>query len=112
MDPDSSTIECVLLQLMTGFYAFSSSMAPVYVLLREDVPRFADTQIKFLSHISSAYGLGLSEVKRLYGAFALFLEILQKCSWMNSGFIVVTAIWRPWSPELVSSLTPNVGELD
>ena len=112
LDPNSSTIACVLTQLMVVYYVTCSCMIPTYLFRPGDVPQFVNTQVKFLRHVCKAYKMGPEEAKELYGMFGLILEIFQTCCWVNPCFLVAIAVVRPWSPELMSSLMPNAGQLD
>ena len=107
LDPCSSTIECVLIQVMVVYHATNAIMEPTYLFQPDEVPRFANTHIKFLRAVSRAYKMNVEQVKKLYGPFGAILGIYQACFWTNQCFLVVIALARPWSPDLLSSLMPN-----
>ena len=111
LDPHSSTIQCVLTQLMVIYHATNAIIEPMYLFQRDEIPAFGNTQIKFLRWVSRAYGMNLEQTKKLYGPFGAILGIYQACLWTNQLFLVAIALARPWSRDLPSSLMPNARDL-
>ena len=111
LDPRSSAIECLLVQLMVVYHATNAILEPIYMFQHDDVPRFANNQTKFLRWVNKAYGMNLDQVKKLCGPFGAILGIYQACLVTNQCFLVVIALARPWSPDLPSSLMLNAREL-
>ena len=111
LDARSSTLECLLTQLMAIYHMTVAIMSPAYLLQHDEVARFANTHIRFLQVTCNSYKFNLDEIKKLYGPFGTILGIFQTCIWMNQCFLVTIALARPWSPELVSSLMPNASQL-
>ena len=96
---------------MVVYHVTNTIIQPAYMLQHENVPRFANNQTKFRRWVSHAYEMSLEQIKRLYGPFGWILGIFQACLWSNQYFLLVIAVARPWSPDLLSSLMPNTREL-
>ena len=96
---------------MVVYHVTNAIIEPTYMLQHDEVPRFANSQTQFLRWVSHAYEMSLEQVKKLYGPFGWILGIFQACLWSNQCFLLVIAVARPWSPDLLSSLMPNAIEL-
>ena len=87
LDSRSSTIECLLTQLMAIYHVTVAIMSPAYLLQHDEVARFANTHIRFLRVACKSYKFTMDQVNELYGPFGTILGIFQTCIWMNQCFL-------------------------
>ena len=134
LEPESLTILCIYMQLMAFWYMVCSSMQLMFVGKRKHWERFIRNHMVLMEEIWDAIGnynyenflphkaqcsahllfhklvaeSSSGRIAKLCEIIGLIFKLVILSFWVNTLFLSLNSILRPGSPEMLSSLVPNV----